>query len=418
LSTHARNIGFYSALLIAACESEPAPIDTGEDPVQRLDAGSRDAGATIGDGDDDDDGTPPGDGDGELHDAGRPPALHDAASVPADAGASRDSGTPSDGNDASLSPVGSDAATDDAGSADAGLPDPEPAIVRFVALGDGGTGDDAQKKVALAIKNVCAARGCDFALYLGDNMYETGVTSANDQQFKDKFEEPYADLDFPFYVALGNHDYGSNGSNLFPNNSQSAAQVEYTAHSAKWNLPNYYYTFRQGPIAFFVLDTNSVVLPEQFPLGGFHTPPAPADEQQAWLDHELAASDAPWKIVFGHHPYLSNGEHGNAGDYGVPAEAKGIRLKTLFEDSVCGKAQVFLSGHDHDREWLEPSCGTTFIVSGAAAKVRDMPGHGSQSRWSDATKHGFLWAEVSGDTMVGVFYDEDGQESYEDRVER
>jgi hypothetical protein len=76
-----------------------------------------------------------------------------------------------------------------------------------------------------------------------------------------------------------------------------------------------------------------------------------------------------------------------------------------------------MSGHDHDREWLEPACGTSFIVSGAAAKLRAMPGHSTKSRWSDDKKHGFLWVEVKDDTLVGVFYDEDGKENYEDKVE-
>ncbi|HEY6876548.1 MAG TPA: metallophosphoesterase [Polyangiales bacterium] len=290
--------------------------------------------------------------------------------------------------------------------------------VRFVAFGDSGTGDAAQKKVADAIASVCAQHGCDFALYLGDNIYESGATGTDDAQFRDKFEIPFAALDFRFYVALGNHDYGSGGSNIAPNNAQSKAQIEYTQHSKKWYLPNYYYAFREGPIAFFALDTNSVVMPEQFPLGGSLMPPAPADEQQAWLQRAMAASDAPWKMVFGHHPYVSNGEHGNAGDYAAFGEAKGVRLKQLFEESVCGAAQVYFSGHDHDREWLEPVCGTSFIVSGAGAKLRSLPGQGSPSRWSDATKHGFLWAEVSGETMTGVFYDEDGLESYRDTVAR
>ena len=71
--------------------------------------------------------------------------------------------------------------------------------VRFVVLGDAGMGNQAQYDVAEAIKNVCAQRGCDFALYLGDNFYDTGVSSIDDSQFIDKFELPYANLDFPFY---------------------------------------------------------------------------------------------------------------------------------------------------------------------------------------------------------------------------
>ncbi len=41
--------------------------------------------------------------------------------------------------------------------------------LRFVALGDAGEGNDAQYKVAGAMANLCAEKGCDFAIYLGDN---------------------------------------------------------------------------------------------------------------------------------------------------------------------------------------------------------------------------------------------------------
>ncbi len=176
--------------------------------------------------------------------------------------------------------------------------------LRFVVLGDGGTGDEAQKKVAAAVARVCQERGCEFALYLGDNIYETGVSGVDDEQFKLKFEDPYQALDFPFYVALGNHDYGSFGSNAMPEDARSAAQVEYTAHSAKWVMPYYYYAVEAGQAAFFALDTNAIVL-NQF---------RGRAEQQRWLDEALAMSEAPWKLVFGHHPYISNGHQGNAGE--------------------------------------------------------------------------------------------------------
>ena len=45
-------------------------------------------------------------------------------------------------------------------------------IVRFIAVGDTGTGKEGQYQVANAIEKVCAAHGCDFALGLGDNIYE------------------------------------------------------------------------------------------------------------------------------------------------------------------------------------------------------------------------------------------------------
>ena len=54
-------------------------------------------------------------------------------------------------------------------------------------------------------------------------------------------------------------------------------------------MPSEYYTFREGPAAFFALDARALV------LNNFR----PASEQSAWLDDELAKSDAPWKFVFG-----------------------------------------------------------------------------------------------------------------------
>jgi hypothetical protein len=328
-------------------------------------------------------------------------------SSPGAAGSAVDSGRLPDDGSTLYAPdgAGSDA---DGGGSETFVPR---ARVRFLVLGDGGTGDAHQKKVAAVMHQVCAARGCDFVLYLGDNIYEDGVTGPTDEQFRTKFEEPYADLDLPFYVALGNHDYGSLGINLFPEDAKSAAQVEYSAHSAKWNMPHYYYTFREGPVAFFALDTNAILIDLFRPLA----------EQKAWLDAELSKSDAPWKIVFGHHPYISNGEHGNAGDYRGAVDVElhdGAILKAFIEESVCGKADVYFSGHDHDREWLQPTCGTSFIVSGAAAKLTWLWDRGSASRWADDQKRGFLWVEADASALTGVFYDEDGTINFEDVVRK
>src|SRR5262245_60003455 len=81
-------------------------------------------------------------------------------------------------------------------------------VLRFIAVGDTGRGDDGIRAVAAAMKDVCDHRGCDFILLLGDNIYYAGVDSVTDPQWQTKFEEPYAAIDLPFYAALGNHDYG------------------------------------------------------------------------------------------------------------------------------------------------------------------------------------------------------------------
>ncbi len=99
--------------------------------------------------------------------------------------------------------------------------------VSFIAFGDAGDGGAAQYAVGRAVAEVCAVRGCDFALMLGDNFYPDGVTSADDPQFISKFERPYAALTVPVYVALGNQDNGARASE----NRRGDFQVAYAQRS-------------------------------------------------------------------------------------------------------------------------------------------------------------------------------------------
>jgi tartrate-resistant acid phosphatase type 5 len=315
-----------------------------------------------------------------------------------------------------LAACGGELSGEAAGGASASL---DERVVRFVVLGDGGTGDAAQRKVARAVESVCRQRGCDFSLYLGDNIYNNGVARADDAKFDTHFEQPYENLDFPFYVTLGNHDYGPSidlfgGVTAFQFTDRRAAlQVEYTGWSDKWTMPDRVYAERVGPVELFSIDTNAII------SGRFGN--LTKSRQQSWLDARLESSDARWKIVFGHHPYISNGEHGNAGNYdcGGLDPYKGEPLRELVEESVCGKAQVYFAGHDHHREWLEPTCGTTFIISGAAAKLRGLRNcEGTPTRYQDAAKRGFLWVEIAGDVLTGVFYDDEARIDYQDVITR
>lgn len=278
--------------------------------------------------------------------------------------------------------------------------------LRFVALGDGGEGNDIQFAVAATVGNLCAARGgCDFALYLGDNFYDDGVDDVEDDQFQDKFEEPYAGLDFRFWVVLGNHDYGGNGAGY--EEAKANLQVDYTTMSSKWTMPGRHYEFQvpadAGPadaptVDLFGLDTNWVMYNGD-------------EAQQRWLDGAIAASGASWRIAYGHHPFISNGQHGNAGEYeGIPfiPIVSGANVRDFMEDSVCGKVDLYISGHDHNRQWLEPTCGTEFVVSGTAAKTTDLVGRDTPTLFETDVDGGFLLVEITGNTLVGELYDQQG----------
>lgn len=305
-----------------------------------------------------------------------------------------------DGGQTGSGDVDAGTGIEDAGTtadADAGLPDAgesEP-VVRFIAIGDSGKGNQGQKDVAAAMVTKCAQSGCDLVLMLGDNIYDTGVSGTDDPQWQSKFEVPYQNVNLPFYVSLGNHDYGGGGAgNEF---SKGEHQVAYTALSTKWKLPDEYYRFVEKHVEFFAVDSNM----QMYGLDG---------TQQTDLKQWLADSTAVWKIVFGHHPYLSNGPHGNAGNYDglkfVPI-ANGKGVKDFADDVWCGNADFYLSGHDHSRQWLTDTCqGTQLIVSGAAAAVTELDG--SNPTYFQQNTLGFVWVEIKGRALTAEFIDVNG----------
>jgi hypothetical protein len=319
--------------------------------------------------------------------------------------------------------------------------DPTPAgRVRFVALGDMGEGNSTQQFVADAMRKVCDnSGGCQFVTGLGDNIYHENPLTPFDTAFEVKFEAPYAELDLPFYMSLGNHDNDLLFDGLGGFNHAGDIQVAYTfrEHKAsnKWQMPDRYYHFSaplftqestplstpeaaasaatQPLVDFFALDSNPLVTAIE--LAPAYEVNTYKQQQQAWFANTLSASKAPWKIAYAHHPYVSNGRHGNAGKYdGIPAveditgRVSGKVYREWFEQTVCGKVDVFIAGHDHDLEMLHsvPDCGKTwFIVSGGGSKARSF---GNAERnlayWQQDNIAGFFIIEINGNQLKADAY--------------
>lgn len=312
----------------------------------------------------------------------------------------------------------------DAGT-DGGTSEPE---VRFVVMGDTGEGNTAQHEVADAIEATCASLGCDFVILLGDNIYDSGVDGLDDPQWESKFEAPYRDLALPFYAVLGNHDYGgvlgpcplcTEQGGLGNEWHKGPIEVAYTTRSEKWTMPATHYTFRMGNVGFVMLDTNSILWDN-----------TEHGDQRAWFPGAVAslrAEGAEWIIAAGHHPYLSNGRHGNAGNYEsievggvevpnpVPILA-GNTVRDFFENVACEEIDVLLAGHDHNRQWIdEPAalCGAELIVSGAGAKTTGFESSLSTLHFGDDDTEGFLYVRIRGDEMYGRFVNRDGTTAFE-----
>jgi tartrate-resistant acid phosphatase type 5 len=281
------------------------------------------------------------------------------------------------------------------GGTSSGAPGPTPKSVSFIAVGDTGTGSTDQAKVGNTMAAICKQRGCDFIQLLGDNLYDSGASSPDDPIFQEKFEIPYTAVDLDFFVVLGNHDYGAGGAGT--DFGKGKNEVEYTKKSKKWKLPSAYYKHTKEHVEFFGLDTNMQMFGQD-------------KDQKSDVSAWIKASTATWKIAFGHHPYKSNGPHGNAGSYEgmswIPI-TNGKGVKEFLEDHVCGSVDLYLSGHDHSRQWLNESCkGTELAVSGAGAKATEL--EGNNATLFQSLELGFLYIKIVDKTLTAEFIDENG----------
>lgn len=229
--------------------------------------------------------------------------------------------------------------------------------VRFAVIGDSGTGERGQYEVAKWMATYHGVFPFTFVIMMGDNMYG----DENPKDFVRKFETPFKpllDAGVNFYASLGNHD-------------EPEIQIYYRLFNMGGER---YYSFVKGPVQFFALDSNYM------------------DARQiAWLDKELGASTARWKIAFFHHPLYSSGaRHGSE-----------LGLRKLVEPLFIkhGVSAVF-AGHEHFYERINPQHGIYYFTSGGAGKLR----RGNIRRGAltaagfDTDLH-FMVAEITGDTL-------------------
>jgi len=280
-------------------------------------------------------------------------------------------------------------------------------LICFVAIGDQGSGNEAQRQVGVAMGKVCQSLGgCDFGLLLGDNIYASGVSSVDDPLWVSDFEVPYSALKFPFFAVLGNHDLGM-AAWVDLDQDKAGYQIGYSQKNPQWKMPARFYEFSAGPAHFVALDTNQILFGRD------------AEQRQA-VATMLGAPDTRWKIAFGHHPYFSNGPHGNAGNYSGMAFlpiVNGEHIRSFFNDELCGKVDLYLSGHDHSRQDLIPDCqGTQFIVSGAGATTTTL--EGKNPTYFESDEVGFLLVEAT-DTLLTIrFYDQNGTLDHKRSIKR
>ena len=229
--------------------------------------------------------------------------------------------------------------------------------VRFVVIGDTGTGSNQQHELANVLLRYHQTFPFEFVLMMGDNMYG----SENTVDYKTKFEDvyrPLLDQKVKFYAALGNHD----------DSNQRFYQY--------FNMDGQeYYHFKKGSVSFYSLNSNYM------------------DKKQVdWLNEKLAADTAEWKIAYFHHPPYSSGA----------AHGSDTKLREIVEPIFTkNRVTVVFSGHEHFYERIKPQHGIYYFISGSGGKLRK----GDVKKGLPLTEKAFdadlsfMLIEVAGDRM-------------------
>ncbi|HEY3783604.1 MAG TPA: metallophosphoesterase [Fimbriimonadaceae bacterium] len=236
---------------------------------------------------------------------------------------------------------------------------PRGAKTRFVAFGDNSYGDISDRAIAFQAFKAMP----DFVMNAGDNVYESGLDNEYARYFFPVYNADLAGIRsgapllraVPFYTVLANHDVAVKGPDKHPvadftKNPDSLGY--YTNMYLPLNGPavNQPTPTVGNPVA---IDSFKVAAGDRFPKMGNYSFDYgdghflcldsnvyvdPTDPQmQAWIESDLAESDAPWKFVTYHHPAFNVGaEHYHEQQMRV--------LSPIFEKH--GVVMVF-SGHEH-----------------------------------------------------------------------
>lgn len=224
--------------------------------------------------------------------------------------ADRDSGVPSIGAPAQQEPI---TVTD--------------GDFNFVAIGDWGSGLQAEMEVADRMCRWRDKHPFDLVVTSGDNIYPSG----HPDDFESKFFEPHAcllDAGVKWHAALGNHD-------IVTNNGQPEI------NEPAFGMRKRNYVVRKGTVRFVFADSNDLNM-------GFLRRKLPAEEGDRWT------------VVAFHHPVYTGGTgHG-------PTPGFAEKLKDLFRDTG---VDLVINGHDHVYSATERIGGVRYVVTGGGGAI-------------------------------------------------
>lgn len=224
-----------------------------------------------------------------------------------------------------------------------------------------------------------------FIISAGDCFHMRGVQSTQDPIFLTNYELVYGhpNLHCEWYPVLGNHEYQGN----------TQAVIEYSNISRRWVMPDRYYTFVEKvndstTVRFIAIDTPPLL--EKYRTETEKYPDAQYQnhiQQLQWIDSVLRVCNATWKIVYGHHPILSE-------DTKNDDEEKTELIANLQPILEKHAIDFYISGHIHTFQHLQDSSSNIdYIVSPSGSLGRPAL-HNQFTRFAHADE-GFILSTIT-----------------------
>lgn len=195
-----------------------------------------------------------------------------------------------------------------------------------------------QKPIAELMGNMAETVDIECVIAAGDIHHFEGVRSVNDPLWMTNYELIYShpELMIPWYSILGNHEY----------RGSTQAVMDYSTISARWNMPDRYYTFAMEndgvTVRFVMVDTAPLL--DKYREDTEKYPDAckqDMDKQLSWIDSLLTTSKEDWVLVVGHHPIFA--ETGKDDSERLDLQK---RLDSILRKHT--NVDMYLCGHIHN----------------------------------------------------------------------
>lgn len=208
----------------------------------------------------------------------------------------------------------------------------------FMANDLGRNGYYDQKPIAELMGTMAENVDIECVVAAGDVHHFEGVRSVNDPLWMTNYELIYShpELMLPWYPILGNHEYRSN----------SQAVIDYTNVSARWRMPDRYYTkvLENDDITVRLVMIDTAPLIDKYRKDTEDYPDAALQDmnkQLAWIDSVLTSAKEDWVLVVGHHPIYAETSKSDSERSDLQK-----RLDTILRKH--NNVSMYLCGHIHN----------------------------------------------------------------------